>query len=274
VSHSHKTLPLSEGGALADLRHFTLDGEQCMDVLQPETSQPTMLTLQSTETSDGEVLVFNVPDIVDPSLIDSSGSYETSTVFTTTFNTIGLSASSKSGRSGTSEVVFDESGTRTVVSVNVGDFSGGKGQREIRVASVGVLDSPARGGSAGDEGSFEEGFDELREYTVRQSTSSEQEGTDFGVATERKTAETEQLMAAEVEEKKTFTIQAVVNPADGSEIPMQKAIMLGILRPNEGLYVNTVTGERKPIPVAMNEGLIKVLFTWTTGSLLTYIHTY
>lgn len=67
-----------------------------------------------------------------------------------------------------------------------------------------------------------------------------------------------------MEEKKTFTIRSVINPVDGTEIPMQKAIMLGILRPNEGMYVNNVTGESKPIPMAMNEGLIKVPLHYVT----------
>ena len=43
----------------------------------------------------------------------------------------------------------------------------------------------------------------------------------FGYATERKTAETEQLSSAEVEEKKTFVIRAVVDSDTGHEISLQ-----------------------------------------------------
>ena len=80
----------------------------------------------------------------------------------------------------------------------------------------------------------------------------------YGMATESQTAETEQLSAAEGEESKKFAIKSVVNPADGSEISLQQAIMVGIIQPEEGVYFNSVTGEKKPIPTAMSEGLIKV----------------
>ncbi len=39
---------------------------------------------------------------------------------------------------------------------------------------------------------------------------------------------------------------------------MQKAVMLGIINSANGTYVNSVTGDTYPIPVAMNAGLIKV----------------
>jgi hypothetical protein len=42
--------------------------------------------------------------------------------------------------------------------------------------------------------------------------------------------------------------------------------MLGIIRPDEGVYVNSVTGETKPIVTAMTEGLIKVMFSTTKRS--------
>lgn len=78
------------------------------------------------------------------------------------------------------------------------------------------------------------------------------------MAKERKTAETEQLSSAEMEEKKTFHIKSVINPANQQEISLQDAIMLGVIRPDDGVYVNTVTGETTPIAVAMGNGLIKV----------------
>ena len=49
-----------------------------------------------------------------------------------------------------------------------------------------------------------------------------------------------------------------MNPADEAEISFEEAIALGVINQLEGAYVNTVTGEKKPIPSAMNDGLIKV----------------
>ena len=43
----------------------------------------------------------------------------------------------------------------------------------------------------------------------------------FGYATERKTAETEQLSQAESEEKKTFVIRAVIDLDTDNEISLQ-----------------------------------------------------
>jgi len=86
----------------------------------------------------------------------------------------------------------------------------------------------------------------------------QQDDGSFGLATESQTAETEQLLAAEGEQRQTFAIKSVVNPADGTDISLQQAIMLGVIQPDEGVYVNSTTGDRKPIPTAMSEGLIKV----------------
>ena len=41
---------------------------------------------------------------------------------------------------------------------------------------------------------------------------------------------------------------------------MQQAVMLGIIDSQKGLYVNSTTGDKIPIPVAMNAGWIKVRF--------------
>ena len=49
-----------------------------------------------------------------------------------------------------------------------------------------------------------------------------------------------------------------MNPEDGKEISLQQAIVLGVIQPDEGIYINTVTGEKKPIPSAMSDGLIRV----------------
>jgi len=82
------------------------------------------------------------------------------------------------------------------------------------------------------------------------------------------------LLAAEGEERKTFAIKSVVNPTDGTEISLQQAIVLGVILPDEGIYVNIVTGEKKPIPTAMSEGLIKVRTSSASPMIvfLLYVH--
>ena len=114
-----------------------------------------------------------------------------------------------------------------------------------------------------DEDSRKECVEEIATTTVikRKHSDSEEEKHMLIMAKETEeieTAEMEQLTAAEVEEKKTFAIKSVVNPEDGTEIALQQAIVLGIIQPDEGVYVNIVTGETKPIASAMSEGLIKV----------------
>ena len=60
------------------------------------------------------------------------------------------------------------------------------------------------------------------------------------------------------EVNKTFIIKSVIDPRDNSEISLQQAIMVGIINPETGYYINPDTEESKLIPTAMNEGLIKV----------------
>ena len=67
----------------------------------------------------------------------------------------------------------------------------------------------------------------------------------------------------QVEESKTFVIRSVIDPRTDEEISLQEAIMIGIINPNQGLYVNPETGDTIPIPVAMSQGNIKVEFTST-----------
>jgi len=100
--------------------------------------------------------------------------------------------------------------------------------------------------------------------------SEEADDESYFLATETRTAETEQLTAAEGEEKQTFAIKSVINPEDGNEISLQQAIVLGVILPEEGTYVNSVTGEMKPIATAMTEGLIKVCVC--TSSLLPFCY--
>lgn len=131
---------------------------------------------------------------------------------------------------------------------------------EARIANGGGV----RQASVAEEESMEEeGFDEMGERTIHKASVGETEHGAFGYATERKTAETEQLSSAEMEEKKTFVIRAVVDSDTGREISLQEAIKKGILQPDEGVYINQNTGDRLPIPVAMNQGLIKVELTTT-----------
>ena len=116
-------------------------------------------------------------------------------------------------------------------------------------------------------GMSEEGY--LEEATVTELTTaevSEVDGSDMHYATERKIAKTEQISSAEGEEKKTFIIKLVVDPRDKSEISLQQAIMLGIINPETGSYINPDTGETIPIPVAMSQGSIIVEFTSTRRS--------
>ena len=162
---------------------------------------------------------------------------------------------------------FNETRTRTVITDGVtfgraevnSDGKGGK--RASPAKAVIRLQSS--------ESSFPEveeaGFEELSEldFTHNRLSSSEYEGTQFGIASETKTAETEQLSSAEMEEKKTFVIKSVINPNDQTDISLQQAIMLGVIRPNEGVYVNSVSGHSLPIATAMSDGLIRVMFSTT-----------
>jgi len=104
----------------------------------------------------------------------------------------------------------------------------------------------------------EEEEETITTTAVLGATAGQDDYGSYGMRTESQTAETEQLLAAEGEERKKFAIKSVVNPVDGSEISLQQAIMFGIMQPEEGVYYNSVTGEKKPIPTAMSEGLIKV----------------
>lgn len=168
---------------------------------------------------------------------------------------------------GSMEDGFNETRTRTVITDGVtfgraevnSDGKGGK--RASPAKAVIRLQSS--------ESSFPEveeaGFEELSEldFTHNRLSSSEYEGTQFGIASETKTAETEQLSSAEMEEKKTFVIKSVINPNDQTDISLQQAIMLGVIRPNEGVYVNSVSGHSLPIATAMSDGLIRVMFSTT-----------
>ena len=57
-----------------------------------------------------------------------------------------------------------------------------------------------------------------------------------------------------------------MNPRNQEVVSMQMAVVLGIIDSENGVYVNTVTREKIPIPVAMSQGHIKVEFSTTKKS--------
>lgn len=76
----------------------------------------------------------------------------------------------------------------------------------------------------------------------------------------REKVETDQITQSRNEEKRTFVISGVIDPRSKEEIGFAEAIQIGIINQAEGLYVNPDTGEKMPIPEAMNNQLIKVEF--------------
>lgn len=84
-----------------------------------------------------------------------------------------------------------------------------------------------------------------------------------GSAAKHEALTTEQLTSSSQEEKKRFIIQSIVDPRDLSEMSMREAMAAGVIDPERGLYVNPATGESKSIPLAMNEGLIRVEYVST-----------
>lgn len=76
----------------------------------------------------------------------------------------------------------------------------------------------------------------------------------------------EQLTSTSLEEKKRFVIRSVVDLRDDSEISLQEALSAGIIDPGRGVYVNLSSGRPMAIPLAMNEGLIKVEYVSTKRS--------
>ena len=118
--------------------------------------------------------------------------------------------------------------------------------------------------------SSQESFDETTEEMItaeniqsNQLNPTYQSERHLGYATETKTAETEQLFSSVQEEKKTFFIRSVIDPRNDERISMQQAIVLGIINPDTGSYVNIDTGETIPIPEAMSQGKIEVSFAST-----------
>ncbi|KAK2143119.1 hypothetical protein LSH36_875g01062 [Paralvinella palmiformis] len=145
-----------------------------------------------------------------------------------------------------------------------GAQSGARARRKIYTAFSSEVNSAAlhQSEEVFDEGILEEGvLDTHAQYHGSTACQSEIEGAEFGYATMIRTAETEQIQSAELEEKKTFIIRSVVNPYDDSDISLQQAIVEGFIQPTEGVYVNPRTRDTIPIPAAMAKGLIKVVFT-------------
>ena len=88
----------------------------------------------------------------------------------------------------------------------------------------------------------------------------------FSATKETSGVEAEQHITTVQEEKTTFTITGVINPRTKEEISLYDATNLGIIDNTSGVYANILTGERVPIPVAINNGLIKVEFVKTKKS--------
>ncbi len=63
--------------------------------------------------------------------------------------------------------------------------------------------------------------------------------------------------------RQSFSIRAVLDTTDNSEISMQEAIARRIINQMKGIYVNPMTKEEIPIPAAMSQGLILVESTQT-----------
>lgn len=84
-----------------------------------------------------------------------------------------------------------------------------------------------------------------------------------GSAAKHEALATEELTSSSQEEKKRFIIQSIVDPRDLTEISMREAMAAGVIDPERGLYVNPATSETKAIPLAMNEGLIRVEYVST-----------
>ncbi|ESO08150.1 hypothetical protein HELRODRAFT_190915 [Helobdella robusta] len=109
-------------------------------------------------------------------------------------------------------------------------------------------------------------------FSLSRASGSDYEGTAFGIATETKTAETEELSSAEVEESKTFVIGGVIHRGadqtgkDDKEVSLQDAILLGIIIPADGIYVDGRTGKRIAIATAMSDGFIRVVHCRTKRS--------
>ncbi|CAH1781428.1 unnamed protein product [Owenia fusiformis] len=114
---------------------------------------------------------------------------------------------------------------------------------------------------------YQQGSGGRSEVTVKSTTYSLDDtdhypgdSRDYDESGETKNAHADEIMHASREEQKKFVIRSVVDPRNKDEISLQQAIMLGIIDPNKGLYVNPTTGETIPIPTAMNDGLISVEF--------------
>lgn len=87
-----------------------------------------------------------------------------------------------------------------------------------------------------------------------------------GTSAKHETVSAEELTSSLQEEKKQFVIRSVVDLRDDSEISLQEAISAGIIDPRRGVYVDLSTGgggRTIAIPLAMNEGLIKVEYVST-----------
>lgn len=275
VLESRKWVAVDDGlkdkecnGRKAEVTMQKMLGKESVDGWNEEGFDETKIKTMTTKILGNahEVKVKDSPDW------SSEGGFNETRTVTTTNLRYGMQAQGGVGKAeqleeGSREDGFNETRTRTVITDGVTfaraavDSDGKGGKRESPARAVMRLQSTQASFPEVEEAGFEE-LSEL-EFTHNRLSSSEYEGTQFGIASETKTAETEQLSSAEMEEKKTFVIKSVVNPNDQTDISLQQAIMLGVIRPNEGVYTNSVSGDSVPIATAMSDGLIRVMCSTT-----------
>lgn len=115
-------------------------------------------------------------------------------------------------------------------------------------------------------------IDTLEEITYRSGRTTEdghRVTLPGGASAKHKTVSAEELTSSMQEEKKQFVIRSVIDLRDNSEISLQAAISAGIIDPRRGVYVDLSSGcgggggRTIAIPLAMNEGLIKVEYVST-----------
>ncbi|XP_064638980.1 uncharacterized protein LOC135494697 isoform X2 [Lineus longissimus] len=104
----------------------------------------------------------------------------------------------------------------------------------------------------------------IPESPMTPSSAGSVEYSDFSFGEQSETAESEQITNQSGEERRRFFIEGVIDPRNGEVISMKDACQYGILDQGNGEYVDISTGERCPIPEAMNDGRIVVTFQTAT----------
>ncbi|ELU02287.1 hypothetical protein CAPTEDRAFT_213826 [Capitella teleta] len=84
-----------------------------------------------------------------------------------------------------------------------------------------------------------------------------------GCGSTREQVSSDQLTSTSGETQQRIVINGVVDPRTDLVISFQEAVDEGIINQQSGVYRNPKTHETTPIPIAMNEGKIKVEYTTT-----------